>query len=318
MLKSANASRLTDRLVGLSPQMELLRQQVAQLACCDVGLLLQGESGVGKELISRTVHSLCSRGGGPFVGVNCAAIHESLLESELFGHEAGAFTGADKPSIGFLRAANGGTILLDEVGDMSGSLQSKLLRVLEERAVIPVGGTEPVPIDVRVIAATNRDLGLAVQEGTFRTDLYYRLNVVCLKVPPLRERREDIIPLVENMISEIADVLAMPEKTISAEAMEMLVSHDWPGNVRELGNVIQRAYALGQGSEITPADFPEELHRNRQLRIAPSRVPSLRVATRQQVERALEISDGVRSRAARLLEIDRKSLWRMMRRYDIS
>ena len=318
MLKSANASRLTDRLVGLSPQMELLRQQVAQLACCDVGLLLQGESGVGKELISRTVHSLCSRGGGPFVGVNCAAIHESLLESELFGHEAGAFTGADKPSIGFLRAANGGTILLDEVGDMSGSLQSKLLRVLEERAVIPVGGTEPVPIDVRVIAATNRDLGLAVQEGTFRTDLYYRLNVVCLKVPPLRERREDIIPLVENMISEIAEVLAMPEKTISAEAMEMLVSHDWPGNVRELGNVIQRAYALGQGSEITPADFPEELHRNRQLRIAPSRFPSLREATRQHVERALEISDGVRSRAARLLEIDRKSLWRMMRRYDIS
>jgi len=318
MLESANASRLTDRLVGASPQMELLRQQVAQLACCDVSLLLQGESGVGKELISRTVHSLSTRGDGPFVGVNCAAIHESLLESELFGHEAGAFTGADKPSIGFLRAANGGTILLDEVGDMSRPLQSKLLRVLEERAVVPVGGTEPVPIDVRVIAATNRDLALAVEEGAFRKDLYYRLNVVCLKIPPLRDRREDIAPLVENLVSEIAEVLAMPEKTVSPEAMQMLVEYDWPGNVRELGNVIQRAYALGQGTEITPADLPEELHLARKLPATSDYFPSLKEATRRHVERALEVSNGVRSQAARLLEIDRKSLWRMMRRYQIS
>lgn len=320
MLESVDANRLTDRLVGASPQMELLRQQVAQLACCDVGLLLEGESGVGKELISRTVHGLSNRSEGPFVGVNCAAIHESLLESELFGHEAGAFTGADRSAIGFLRAADGGTILLDEVGDMSSTLQSKLLRVLQERAVIPVGGTEPVGIDIRVIAATNKDLADAVERGTFRKDLYYRLNVVCMKIPPLRERREDIRPLVEHLLVEMAEVLAMPTRAVSAEAMAMLFGHDWPGNVRELGNVIQRAYALGQGSEITPDDLPEQLRPNKRCCAVGDSdgFPSLKEATRRHVRLALEASDGVRSQAARLLEIDRKSLWRMMRRYDIS
>jgi len=303
-------------LIGLSPFIGQLRRDLRSLAAHDINLLLEGESGTGKELAARTVHRLSQRRDGPFVGVNCAAIHESLLESELFGHEPGAFTGADQPTIGFLRAADGGTILLDEVGDMSEPLQSKLLRVLEERAVVPVGGTKAMPIDIRVIAATNRNLGRAVEEGTFRQDLYYRLNVVRLSIEPLRRHREDIRPLVEHMLKTIGRALAVPAKTVSPEAMAALIDHDWPGNVRELGNVIQRAYVLGRGPVIDPRDLPEEV-----FAAAPEgargEFPPLQDAVRSHVMRALEISDGVRARAARMLGIDRKSLWRMMRRYKI-
>ncbi|MCK4601844.1 MAG: sigma-54 factor interaction domain-containing protein, partial [Phycisphaerae bacterium] len=204
--------KLLEELVGQSECIKTLREQAARLAKCPLNLLLQGESGTGKELIANIVHRLSDRREGPFIGVNCAAIHESLLESELFGHEAGAFTGAEHATLGFLRAADGGTILLDEVGDMSESLQSKLLRVLEERAVVPVGGTKTVPIDVRIIAATNRDLGKAVDEGSFRADLYYRLNVVCLKIPPLRERRSDIPLLAKYISANTAKLLDVPVK----------------------------------------------------------------------------------------------------------
>lgn len=306
----------TRELIGRSPCIGQLRRDLRSLAAHDISLLLEGESGTGKELVARIVHRLSQRRDGPFVGVNCAAIHESLLESELFGHEAGAFTGADHPTVGFLRAADGGTILLDEVGDMSEPLQSKMLRVLEERAVVPVGGTKTVPIDIRVIAATNRNLGRAVEEGTFRRDLYYRLNVVRLSIEPLRRRREDISPLVEHMLKTVAHALAILVRTVSPEAMAALINHDWPGNVRELGNVIQRAYVLGDGPVIVPQDLPEEV-----FAAAPEgargEFPPLQDALRSHVMRALEISDGVRARAARMLGIDRKSLWRMMRRYKI-
>jgi transcriptional regulator with PAS, ATPase and Fis domain len=317
MLAHVDAVGLTDHLVGESTQMQVLREQVAQLSRCDVSLLLEGESGVGKELVSRTIHALSKRTKGPFIGVNCAAIHESLLESELFGHEAGAFTGADRPSLGFLRAADGGTILLDEVGDMSKPLQSKLLRVLEERSVIPVGGTEGTPIDVRFIAATNRDLAQAVADGTFRRDLYYRLNVVRLQIPPLRERPEDIEPLVESLLVEMSRLLALPLKTISPEALALMMGHHWPGNVRQLGNVIQHAYALGRGREIHPEDLPGEILGGLNRGDAGASFPSLRQATRLHVEKALNLSGGIRTKAARLLGVDRKSLWRMMRRFDI-
>lgn len=321
MLKLADRDGLLDRIVGASPQTQRLRQQAHQLACCNVSLLLQGESGVGKELLARTIHGLSPRRDGPFVGVNCAAIHESLMESELFGHVAGAFTGADKSSVGCLRAADGGTILLDEVGDMSKSLQSKLLRVLEERTVVPVGGTREIPIDVRVISATNRDLSLAVQDGLFRMDLLYRLNVVTLDIPPLRHRRDDIVPLVESFLVGMADLLDVPARSMSPEALEIMVRYDWPGNVRELGNVIQRAYALGhdQTGAIVPADLPRVV-RNFQpsVHCEDGTFLSLDQATRRHVEQALQVSDGVRSKAARLLGIDRKSLWRMMKRYSIA
>jgi len=318
MLSLANPSGLADKLVGRSSQMQVLREQVCQLAQFDINLLLQGESGVGKELVSRTIHELSERASGPFVGVNCAAIHESLLESELFGHKAGAFTGADKPSLGFLRAADGGTILLDEVGDMSTQLQSKLLRVLEDRTVVPVGGSDGVSIDVRIIAATNRDLAKAVAEGSFRKDLYYRLNVVCLDIPPLRDRPQDVGPLVDYLLDEIGEVLDVPRKTVSPDAMELLICYDWPGNVRELGNVIQRAYALGRGQEIQVEDLPEQVvMRSGHDQSTEGGFISLREAVRRHVAKALELSEGGRTQAARLLDIDRKSLWRMMRRHGM-
>jgi transcriptional regulator with PAS, ATPase and Fis domain len=321
MLSSPGLAESAGHIVGRSPQTRLLREQVSRLALCDVNLLLHGESGVGKELIARTVHQLSPRSRGPFVGVNCAAIHESLLESELFGHIAGAYTGAEKATLGFLRAAEGGTILLDEVGDMSSQLQSKLLRVLEERAVVPVGGTEALPLNVRVIAATHRDLAAAVKDGSFRLDLYYRLNVVTIDIPPLRERPDDIPPLVEAMLEDMADVLCMPVRTIDQDALTLMMSYDWPGNVRELANVVQRAYALGRGPTVTVEDLPDAIACQGDLGegevAGGTGFPSLKQATRDHVRRALQASDGVRSQAAKLLDIDRKSLWRMIRRYDL-
>ena len=316
MLVPTDQHVLSEDLVGQSACMVELRKQVERVAGYDVNLLLQGESGTGKELISRIVHNLSERRKGPFLGVNCAAIHESLLESELFGHEAGAFTGARHPSLGFLRAADGGTILLDEVGDMSEALQRKLLRVLEERAVVPVGGTKAVPVDLRVIAATNRNLGRAVEEGSFREDLYYRLNVLCLWVAPLRQRRVDIPLLAEHLLGDIAATLQVPVKRFSDEAMAVLMSYDWPGNARELGNVIQRAYVLGDSAMIEVKDLPVELLEAGKE--GPGDFPTLQEATRLHVKEALELSNGVRGRAAEMLGIDRKTLWRMAQRYSLA
>jgi len=318
-----------DRLIGEAPGMQQLRRQIPAVASCDANLLLQGESGVGKELVARTVHAQSSRRAGPFVGINCAAIHETLLESELFGHEAGAFTGASQSTPGFLRAAVGGTVLLDEIGDMSLALQSKLLRALEERAVIPVGGTELIAIDIRVIAASHCDLARAVREGKFRRDLYYRLNVVRLSVPPLRERRGDIRSLAEYFSRKVARMLDLPRRPISPEAMRALTEHDWPGNVRELGNAVQHAYVLGSGQTIRPADLPEELLqaaggtdatlRSSSLRsTSTGEFPTLREVVRGHIELALETAGGVRTRAAGLLGINRTSLWRMLQREGIA
>jgi two-component system response regulator AtoC len=293
-----------------------LRHHIRRLSDYDINVLLEGESGTGKELIARTIHQCSPRRNGPFVGVNCAAIHESLLESELFGHKAGAFTGAKEATVGFLRAASGGTILLDEVGDMSESLQSKLLRVLEERTVIPVGGTEPEPIDVRVIAATNKDLAQAVQQGAFRRDLYYRLNVVRLHIEPLRQRRDDIPALVEHMLKQVANALSVPAKSVSPAAMAVMMAHDWPGNVRELGNVIQRAYVLGNGPVIEAEDLPDELFAHMAERPRCT-LPSLDEVVRNHITLALGASGGVRTQAAEMLGIARKSLWRLMRRHDL-
>ena len=309
---------LSAQVIGRSSPVRQLREQIVRLACCEVNLLLQGESGTGKEVAARAVHRLSSRCDETFIGVNCAAIHESLLESELFGHVAGAFTGAGQATLGFLRAAEGGTILLDEVGDMSGPLQSKLLRVLEEKAVVPVGGTQPIPIDVRIIAATNRDLRKAVDEGSFRADLYYRLNVVCLSIPPLRDRREDI-PLLAGYWSErTAKLLDMPVKDFSAEAMAAMTRYTWPGNIRQLGNAIQQAYVFGDGPIIESRDLPEELFGGHGDDEDDRGFPTLQQAVREHVEHALTLSEGVRSRAANMLAIDRKSLWRIMRRHRIS
>ncbi|HDY65727.1 MAG TPA: sigma-54-dependent Fis family transcriptional regulator [Phycisphaerae bacterium] len=305
-----------EEIGGRSACIRQLRERIKKLAKFDVSVLLLGESGTGKELVARKIHSLSNRRNGPFVGVNCAAIHESLLESELFGHESGAFTGAGSSTIGFFRAAQGGTILLDEVGDMSPQLQSKLLRVLEERAVVPVGSTKAVPIDIRVISATHHDLQAVVSEGRFRQDLYYRLNVITLKIAALRDRPEDIIPLTEHIICKVADLLGMSQKQLTPEAAELMQRYDWPGNVRQLGNVIQQAYVLGDSEQIDTASLPPELHESPGTN--GKEFPSLDETVNQHLADALGLAGGVRSRAARLLGVDRKTISRMMQRYGLT
>ncbi|MGC9453756.1 MAG: sigma-54 interaction domain-containing protein [Phycisphaerae bacterium] len=305
-----------DDLVGRSPAMEQLRSDVLRIARHNINVLLEGESGTGKELVARLLHASGPRSSKPFVGVNCAAIHESLLESELFGHEAGAFTGAAKATLGFLRCADEGTVLLDEIGDMSEALQSKLLRVLEQREVIPVGSTKRIPVNVRVVAATHRDLLQAVHDGSFRRDLYYRINVVRLYIPPLRERREDIPPLAERFSRSVARTLRLQVREISPAAMKLLQEHDWPGNVRELSNVIQRAYVLGSGGTIGPDDLPERLGEGG-LTWEASDFPTLDEQVCSHVRNALSRAGGVRTRAADMLGIDRSTLWRMIKRYDL-
>src|SRR5690554_130203 len=246
-----------ERPVGRNRSFMEVLKLAETVAPTDSTVLITGESGTGKEILARYIHALSERESGPFVSINCGALPETLLESELFGHVKGAFTGAVRDKVGLLVAAKGGTFFLDEVGEMSPALQVKMLRALQEREVVPVGATEPVPIDVRIIAATNRDLEQEIRRGTFRSDLYYRLNVITLHLPPLRERRDDIPLLTEHFLRVLAERTgaAQPLK-VSPEAMEALQSYDWPGNVRELENALERAAVLCQGDVLTPAELP--------------------------------------------------------------
>jgi two-component system, NtrC family, nitrogen regulation response regulator GlnG len=241
-------------LIGRHPRMQDVFKTIGRIAGSDVTVLLRGESGTGKELVARAIHHYSRRAGRPFVAVSCAAIPSTLLESELFGHERGAFTDAKERRLGKLELAHGGTFYLDEVGDMPLELQAKLLRALQERAIERVGGQEPIRIDVRVLAATNRELEALMREGRFREDLYYRLNVVTITLPPLRDRRRDIPLLVEHFLVKHAPSLG--ERGVAPEALDRLTGHDWPGNVRELENVIQRAMVLATSGVILPEHLP--------------------------------------------------------------
>jgi two-component system nitrogen regulation response regulator GlnG len=241
-------------LVGKSPRMQEVYKTIGRIAGTDVTVLLQGESGTGKEVVARAIHHYSRRAGKPFVAVSCAAIPPTLLEAELFGHERGAFTDAHQRRLGRFELAHGGTIYLDEVGDMGPELQPKLLRVLQEREVERIGGGEPIRVDVRVVAATNRDLETLIREGRFREDLYYRLNVVSLTLPPLRERREDVPFLVDHFLAKYAGELG--ERALSADALDRLLGYPWPGNVRELENVIQHAMVMAGGGVILPEHLP--------------------------------------------------------------
>jgi two-component system nitrogen regulation response regulator GlnG len=241
-------------LVGRHPRMQDVYKTIGRIAGSDVTVLLRGESGTGKELVARAIHHYSRRAGRAFVAVSCAAIPATLLESELFGHERGAFTDAKERRLGKLELAHGGTFYLDEVGDMPIDLQTKLLRALQERTIERVGGNEPIRIDVRVLAATHRDLEAMMRDGTFREDLYYRLNVVTLNLPPLRERRRDIPLLVEHFLAKYASELG--DRGVAPEALDRLVGHDWPGNVRELENVIQRAMVMATSGVILPEHLP--------------------------------------------------------------
>jgi DNA-binding NtrC family response regulator len=243
-------------MIGRGPAMRNVGTMIERVAALDVTVLITGESGTGKELVAHAVHVSSPRKNGPFVKVNCAAIPEPLLESELFGHERGAFTGATHTKIGKFEVASGGTILLDEIGEMPLSLQSKLLRVLAERTIERVGGNQPRPVDIRILTSTNRDLAAMVEEKTFREDLYFRINVVPIHLPPLRERREDLPELIQHFIAEFNGRFGKRIRGVTPQAMALLDRHDWPGNVRELENAIQRAMVMAGGDEIAPPALP--------------------------------------------------------------
>ncbi|HUF90428.1 MAG TPA: sigma-54 dependent transcriptional regulator, partial [Gemmatimonadota bacterium] len=262
------------RIVGRSEAVKMVLERVAQFAPVHSTVLIEGESGTGKELVARAIHDLSPRAARPFIAVNCAALAESLLESELFGHEKGAFTGATSLRKGRFEIADRGTLFLDEVGEMPATTQVKLLRVLEEREFMRVGGSAPIRADVRVIAATNKDLEEEVREGRFRRDLYYRLAVLSIRMPPLRERREDIPLLIHHFVQEFCRENEREFKGITDEAMEILQNYDWPGNVRELRNLVESMLVLTPGSRIRPRDIPDEIYaRANPQRLLPVAMP---------------------------------------------
>jgi len=293
-------------------------RRIEKVAATDVSVLVTGETGTGKEIVAREVHRRSPRAAGPFVAVNCGAIPEPLLESELFGHVRGAFTGAVATRAGRFQAAHGGTLFLDEVGDMPASLQVKLLRALQEREIIPVGGTKPRKIDVRLIAATNADLERAVAEGRFRPDLYYRLNVIQIRLPALRERREDIEELVEHFLLKLC--AGKEPKTMSKEAREVLMDYDWPGNVRELENTIERAVILSDDGVITPEDLPERVLQGGKRRgslVIDNPTMTLDELEREYILKVLSYTGGQKKRASEILGINPSTLYRKLLSYGL-
>ena len=302
-------------MIARSGPMRKLLDLAQRIAKVDSTLLITGESGTGKERVARLVHESSARADGPFIAVNCGAITETLLESELFGHARGAFTGAVAERTGLFEAANGGTLLLDEVGEVSPAMQVKLLRVLQEREIRRVGDSLNRPIDVRVIAATNRDLAQEMAEGRFRKDLYYRLNVVELHLPALRERREDILPLARALLTEVAGRLGRPITGLSPRAADQLLRYHWPGNVRELENAMERAVALAQVNQSEVEDLPEEV---RQAVPAPALtmpVKALEGIEKDYILAVLELNAGNQSRTAEQLGIGSATLYRKLKSY---
>jgi len=305
-------------MIGRTAPMRDLTARLLQAAEADSTVLILGESGTGKDLVARTIHYNGPRSKGPFIAVNCAALPSELIESELFGYKKGAFTGAVADSAGLFRAADGGTIFLDEVVDTPPSTQAKLLRVLQDRRIRPVGSTEERAVDVRVLCATNRDIHHAVEDGTFRQDLYYRVGVITLSVPPLRRRREDIPLLVDHFLRLGADRFRRHIREIEPAALEALMNHRWEGNVRELQNAIEGALVLGRGPILLRKELPAHLvASSEKARLSESGLLTLREAERAMVERALAVSDGNKSKAARLLGTTRKRLYNLMERYRI-
>ncbi|MBN7819371.1 sigma 54-interacting transcriptional regulator [Bowmanella yangjiangensis] len=303
-------------IISRSAKMEELLQQARQVADSDVSIFINSQSGTGKELLAKAIHLVSERAEAPFVAVNCAAIPESLFESELFGHTKGAFTGANREHVGLFQSANGGTLFLDEIGDMPLNFQVKLLRAIQEREVRPVGATQPISIDVRIISATHRDLEQAIQAGDFREDLYYRLNVVELQLPPLSERRDDIPLLVNHFLGQ---VLARSRKQVtgySDEAMELLIAAPWPGNVRQLQNVVEQTVALCNGPLI-PAELVQKA-----LRDKPSTLPSFARA-RDEFERRyladlLKATTGNVTQAARIAGRNRTEFYKLLDKHHLS
>jgi len=311
------------QMIGQSPRMRSVFKMIDKIAATPATVMIYGDSGTGKELVARAIHDRSNRAQGPFVAINCGAIPETLLESQLFGHVKGSFTGADRDHDGFCQQAEGGTIFLDEIGEMPQSTQVKLLRMLQEREVIPVGSAQPVKVDLRVIAATNRDLEVEVAEGRFRTDLFFRLNVIPLKLPALRERIEDIPLLVDHFLRRFVpeDYQGGLSSILDDDALHCLQVYEWPGNVRELENVIERACIMREGPRITVRDLPAGLHGQAGLPAAPSTLVggmvSLEDLERAHILQVLEAVGWHKKRAAEILQINPSTLYRKLLRYGV-
>jgi transcriptional regulator with GAF, ATPase, and Fis domain len=314
-------------LVGRSGAMQRLQQQIVRIAPSQTTVLVRGESGVGKELIARAIHQASPRRDGPYLALNCAALSASLLESELFGHERGAFTGASERKIGKFEAAHGGTLMLDEIGEMSLEAQAKFLRILEGKPFVRLGSNQPITVDVRVIAATNRDLEQAVGQGQFRSDLYFRLRVIELKVPPLRQRPEDIPVLAEHFLDRLSATDRLQRRDLSAAALTAMQQYHWPGNIRELKNSIERALVLAVGDQIEPEDLALSnlmlapcAGEESGLGVAgqPFRPQPLEQLERDHIVATLQATGGQKSRAAKILGIERSTLDRKLKRYGLT
>ena len=305
-------------LFGRSLAMRRVIVAIERLAGSSASVVITGESGTGKELVARTIHEMSPRRAAPYVAVNCAAIPETLMESEMFGHERGAFTGADRRREGCFEAANGGTLLLDEITEMKPELQAKLLRVIEEGRVRRLGGTTEIPLDVRVLAASNRDIEQAVRDNVLRTDLYYRLNVFTIQLPPLRERIEDLPQLIQMFIDHYAERNQKDVTGADEECMKALQSHPWPGNVRQLRNVIERALIISQGRTIRKSDLPDAFRVANNSASSFIKMPlgsSLEEVEKEMITRTIEFTGGNKTRAAEILGVSAKTLYNKLEQY---
>ncbi len=321
--RAVGEARRFDELIGDSPAMRRVYDLIERLGDSDATVLITGESGTGKELVARALHRRSRRGNGPFVAINCAALPEPLLESELFGHVRGAFTDARTPRAGLFAQANGGTLLLDEIGELPLPLQAKLLRALQERTIRPIGSDAEVPFDARIIAATNLDLDQAVAERRFRDDLYYRINVVHLELPPLRARGNDVLLLAQAFVERAAAVAGKRVTGLDATAAARLLSYGWPGNVRELHNCVERAVALAQHDQIVPDDLPDRIRNHQPLQLPlvgddPAELVPMEEVERRYILRVLAAVGGNKKEAARILGFDRTTLYRKLERHGSS
>lgn len=310
--------RVTKNLVGQSQPFEAIMGSIETVAPRHSSVVILGETGAGKEMVARQIHARSDRAGNPFVPVDCSALSGSIFESQLFGHVKGSFTGAVRDTLGFFRAADGGTLFLDEIGEIEPDLQAKLLRVLQESRVTPVGATESVPVNVRVLCATNRDLKQMVREGTFRADLYFRLNVFKIEIPPLRERKNDILILADHFLRQQATLYDEPAKQLAPETSRILLDYDWPGNIRELANVMEHIHIASEQIEIQPHVLPTDvLNRDLELPLEDESFMSFEDLQKRLVVRAMEKTRGRKMAAARLLKIDHRKLDRLVDEFGL-
>jgi two-component system response regulator AtoC len=303
--------------IGASGAMQEIFSMIKKVAIVDCNVLLQGESGTGKELVAKSIHRLSPRRHCPFISFNCGGFTEELISNELFGHEKGAFTGATLTKIGLIESAAGGTVFLDEIGEMPASMQVKLLRVIQEKRILRVGGTRPVDLDIRVIAASNKDIKRACLDGAFREDLYYRLNVVTLHIPRLSERKEDIPLLIASFIEKYNQPYGKKISRLSPQALDILMHYDFPGNVRELENIIQRAIALAEGEVIDTGSLPPDLQKLEISTIDGESLLTLEEVERQHIAKVLAKTGDNKNLAGRILNLPRTTLWRKLKRYKL-